>query len=391
MLIWLLADPDAEKFTGFRNLLNSFSAHYPGIKTEFRVFTRRSMWRNLFAHLRDSKNRESADIMELPHSWTAVFAKLGLLAEMAGLVESFNPARYPDFLKNCFIPKDGGIAYSAPWWMEAPALFYRSDEFKKRGLRAETDLLDWRGFMGACERLSAGTRRRGFYPVMYGSGRMNASHALPCVWNRGGDLFSEDLNRCTLNKEEAVKGLEDYLEPALKGYLPLFSDSVLEGGPFYEDSTAMVLGTRPPAAPGRKSSFTPVRLPGTRKHEQILGYNLAAAAGSPNLKEAGLFLKWALSADNCRSFASSFGVFPCLKPALEETLEDMRGGEVWKGIFSAPVCATGSTVYPTAELLLDKTLWHASLRIARQAWSREDFLRELIIAQSEIDYLLSLY
>jgi ABC-type glycerol-3-phosphate transport system substrate-binding protein len=391
MLIWLLADPDDGKFAAFRNLLNSFCAQHPDIKADFRVLTRRSMWRNLFAYLRDSENRESADIVELPHSWTAVFAKLGLLAEIEGVVDSFSPGRYPDFLKKGFIPKGGDIAFSAPWWMEAPALFYRPDEFKKGGLRPETDLLDWNGFMHACERLSAGNRRRGFYPVMYGAGRMSAGHALPCVWNRGGSLFSEDMNRCTLSKEEAVKGLEDYLEPALKGYLPLFSGSVLEGGPFYEDSAAMVMGTRMPSSPGRKSSFIPLRLPGARKKEQVLGYNLAAASGSPNLKEAGLFLKWALSADNCRSFAASFGVFPCLKPAFEETLEHIRGGEVWRGIFHAPEAPTGATVYPTAELLLDKALWHAELRIARQAWSREDFVKELIIAQSEIDYLLSLY
>ncbi len=391
MLIWLLADPDDGKFAAFRNLLNSFSARHPEIKADVRVLTRRSMWRNLFAHLRDSKNRESADIIELPHSWTAVFAKLGLLAEIEGVVDSFSPGRYPDFLRNGFVPKGGDAAFSAPWWMEAPALFYRPDEFKKCGLRPEAGLVDWGGFMNACERLSAVNRRRGFYPVMYGSGRMSADHALPCIWNRGGGLFSEDMNRCTLSKEEAVRGLEDYLEPALKGYLPLFSGSVLEGGPFYEDSAAMVLGTRTPFSPDRKSSFIPLRLPGARKKEQVLGYNLAVASGSPNLKAAGLFMKWALSAENCRSFAASFGAFPCMKPALEETLEHVRGGEVWREIFRAPEAPSGATVYPTAELLLDKALWHAGLSIARQVWSREDFVKELIIAQSEIDYLLSLY
>jgi hypothetical protein len=89
MLIWLLADSDTGKFAAFKNLLNSFSAHYPEIKVDFRVMTRRSMWRNIFAHLRDSRNRETADIMELPQSWTAVLAKLGLLAEIDRVFEAF--------------------------------------------------------------------------------------------------------------------------------------------------------------------------------------------------------------------------------------------------------------------------------------------------------------
>ena len=391
MLIWLLADPDTGKFTAFKSLLNSFSAHYPDIKVDFRVLTRRSMWRSLFAHLRDSKNRETADIIELPHSWTAVFAKLGLLAEMCGVLESFNPAKYPDFLKKGCMTEEKDTVFSAPWWMEAPALFYRPEALKKQGLSPEADLLDWEHFLAACERLAAANRRRGFYPVLNGAGRMSAAHAMPCIWNRGGDLFSEDMNRCTLSKDEAVRGLEDYLEPALRGYLPLFDDAVFEGGPFYEDAAAMVFGTRLPATPGRKSTFRPVRLPGARKKEQVLGYNLAAASGSPRLKEAGLFLKWALAADNCRSFAEDFGVFPCLNAAFEETLADAGGGEVWRSIFSAPVVPPNTTVYPTAELLLDKALWHASLRIARSAYAREDLLRELVIAHGEIDYLLSLY
>ena len=393
MLIWLLADSDTGKFAAFKNLLHSFCAHYPDIKVDFRVLTRRSMWQNLFAHLRDSKNRESADVIELPHSWTAAFAKLGLLAEMGGVLESFNPAKYPEFLKKGCVPEESDIVFSAPWWMESPALFYQPEEFKKHSMRPETELSDWECFLAACERLAAGNKRRGFYPVLQGdgTGRLNSFNALPCVWNRGGDLFSPDMHRCTLSKDEAVKGLEDYLEPALKGYMPLFGEAVLEGGPFYEGGTAMVLGSRAPAFPGRKSVFKPVRVPGSRNRQPVLSYNLAAASGSPHLKEAGLFLKWALSADNCLSFAAAFGVFPCLKQSFEETLERARGGEVWREIFSAPALTPNTTVYPTAELLLDRALWHASLRIARQSYSREDFMRELIIAQGEIDYLLSLY
>lgn len=393
MLIWLLADSDTGKFAAFKNLLHSFCGHYPDIKVDFRVLTRRSMWRHLFAHLRDSKSHESADVIELPHSWTAAFAKLGLLAELGGVLETFNPARYPDFLKKGCVPEESDTVFSAPWWMEAPALFYRPEEFKKYSLRPETGLSDWGSFLAVCGRMAAGNRKRVFYPVLQGggSGRLNSFNALPCVWNRGGDLFSEDMNRCMLSKDEAVKGLEDYLEPALKGYMPLFGEEVFEGGPFYEDAAAMVLGSRAPSSPGGKSAFKPVRLPGARKKDPALSYNLAAASGSPHLKEAGLFLKWALSAENSLSFAAAFGVFPCLKQAFEETLSDARGGEVWREIFSAPALTPNTTVYPTAELLLDRALWRASLRIARQSYAREDFIRELIIAQGEIDYLLSLY
>lgn len=394
MLIWVLADSDSRKFAAFRSLLLSFCAHYPDIKADFRVLTRRSMWQKLFAHLRDSKNSESADVIELPHSWTAVFAKLGLLAETGVVLETFDAARYPDFLKKGCVPEESDIVFSAPWWMEAPALFCRTEEFRKRSMRPETALSDWKNFLEACGRLAAGSKKRGGFPVFQGDGygRLTSFNALPCIWNRGGGLFAEDLSRCTLSKDETINGLEDYLEPALKGYMPLFGEAVFEGGPFYEGAAAMVLGTRAPACPaGGKSAFKPVRLPGPGNKTPVLSYNLAAVSGSPRLKEAGLFLKWALSSDNSPSFAAAFGVFPCLKRAFDETLENSRDGEFWRGIFSEPALIPNTTVYPTAELLLDRALWHASLRIARQAYAREEFIRELIIAQGEIDYLLSLY
>ena len=47
--------------------------------------------------------------------------------------------------------------------------------------------------------------------------------------------------------------------------------------------------------------------------------------------------------------------------------------------------------YPTAELLLQRALWNLSLKIARKDYTREDLNRELIMAQGEADYLLSLY
>jgi ABC-type glycerol-3-phosphate transport system substrate-binding protein len=275
--------------------------------------------------------------------------------------------------------------------MEAPALFYRPEEFKKAGLRPEDCLAGPEGFLDACGRLAGRGHKRGYFPVLHSGSRFSASYALPFIWNRGGDLFSPDMNRCTLSKDEAVRGLEDYLEPAVRGHLPLFDGALLDGGPFYEESAAMVIGTRVPASAGRRSGFQPARLPGERKREQVLCSCLAAASGSRSLKESGAFLKWALTAENCRSFASGFGVFPCHGQALTETLDASRSGGFWREIFSSPAASPAAAVYPTAELLLDKALWRASLRIARQSYGREDLLRELILAQSEIDYLLSLY
>jgi hypothetical protein len=95
--------------------------------------------------------------------------------------------------------------------------------------------------------------------------------------------------------------------------------------------------------------------------------------------------------ENLGPFTESFGVFPCLKTVFEERLQGEKEVETYRKIFSAPELMPNIMAYPTAELLLERALWNLSLKIARRDYDREDLTRELIMAQGEADYLLSLY
>ena len=143
MLIWLLSDYDHRKHLAFKSLLSRFSAAFPEADVEFSVKSRKSLWESLFANLRDPRSDPLADIIEIPQNWTQLFSKLGLLAELSGKVEPLARRRYPEFILKELCRHDEVRAFFAPWWLEAPALFYRPQAFKGALEEPGKELASW--------------------------------------------------------------------------------------------------------------------------------------------------------------------------------------------------------------------------------------------------------
>jgi len=393
MLIWLLSDYDHRKHLAFKSLLGRFSAAYPEVRAEFAVKSRRSMWESLFAHLRDPKRNPLADVIELPQNWTELFTRLGMLAELSGGIDALARRRYPDFVLKELCRHDEERAYSAPWWLEAPALFYRPQALKGAVTDPARELASWEGFRAALDRIKAPSRRAGFraLSVPGSSGSVSVSDVLPRMWGRRGGLFSDDFNRATFNREETVGGAEDWLELAVSGKIELFSGDRFENGPQPAEDCAFLISARKLPGYGR-SGLKMLPYPGNPTGGGLmLVYNLAVSASTPDQPAATAFVSWMMEPRNASYFAESFGVFPCLKPVFEERLREDREGDVYRRLFLAPELMPNIMVYPTAELLLERALWNLSLKIARHDYEREDLTREMIMAQGEADYLLSLY
>ncbi len=414
MKIWLLSDYDHKKHLAFKSMLARFSAAFPETEADFSVKSRRSMWESLFSHLRDPKRNPLADVIEIPQNWTELFSRLGLLADLAPKVEPLARKRYPDFVLKELCRHDEDRAFSAPWWLEAPALFFRPRELEKICREPWDELSSWEGFRAALDRVSSGNKKRNFRALAapYSSGAVCPADVLPRVWGRRGGLFSDDFNRATFTREETAGGIEDWLELAVSGKIELFSPDRFENGPRPADQCAFIISSRKPAGqasrparPGHRQAKAGARQaksgPGELKvlpypgcsagGGLVLAYNLAVSAASGDLTGASAFVSWAMEPENLRPFAESFGVFPCLKSVFEECLQAEREAETYRKIFSAPELMPNIMAYPTAELLLERALWNLSLKIARRDYDREDLSRELIMAQGEADYLLSLY
>ena len=393
MLIWLLSDHDHRKHLAFKNLLARFSSSFPDARVEFAVKSRNSLWESLFGHLRDPKRNPLADIIEVPQNWTELFSRLGLLADLAPRVEAASQKRFPDFILKELCRGDDARVFSAPWWLEAPALFYRPQELKGAVNDPAAELASWEGFRAALDRV--GGRRRGgrfrALSVPGSSGSVSVADVLPRVWGRRGGLFSDDFNRATFTREETAGGIEDWLELAVSGKIELFSPDRFENGPGSIEDCAFLISPRKIHGAGR-AGVKMLPYPGYPSGGGLmLVSNLAVSASGRAQDEACAFVSWALEPRNIAQFTDGFGVFPCLKNVFEERLREERESEVYRRLFAAPELKPNIMVYPTAELLLERALWNLSLKIARRDYEREDLTRELIMAQGEADYLLSLY
>jgi ABC-type glycerol-3-phosphate transport system substrate-binding protein len=223
------------------------------------------------------------------------------------------------------------------------------------------------------------------------AGCVSVSDVLPRVWGRRGGLFSDDFNRATFNREETAGGVEDWLELAVSGKIELFSADRFENGPQPAEDCAFMISSRKLPGAGR-AGLKMLPYPGYPSGGGLmLVYNLAVSSASTEHGAAAAFVAWLMEPRNAGYFAESFGVFPCLKSVFEERLKEEREAEAYRRLFSAPELMPNIMVYPTAELLLERALWNLSLKIARHDYEREDLMRELIMAQGEADYLLSLY
>jgi ABC-type glycerol-3-phosphate transport system substrate-binding protein len=393
MLIWLLSDYDHRKHLAFKSLLGRFSSAFPETRAEFSVKSRRSMWESLFAHLRDPKRNPMADVVEIPQNWTELFSRLGMLSELASEVGPLEQRRYPDFILKELCRHDESRAWSAPWWLEAPALFYRPQAVRGGVDAPAEQLATWEGFRAALDKVRAPSRRGNCraLSVPGSSGSVSVSDVLPRMWGRRGGLFSDDFNRATFNRDETIGGVEDWLELAVSGKIELFSADRFENGPRPAEDCAFMISSRklPGAA---RAGLRMLPYPGYPSGGGLaLVYNLAVSSSSRGHAAASAFVSWAMEPRNASYFAESFGVFPCLRTVFEDRLREEREAEVYRRLFSAPELMPNIMVYPTAELLLERALWNLSLKIARRDYDREDLLRELIMAQGEADYLLSLY
>ncbi len=392
MIIWLLSDYDHRKHLAFKTLLARFSAAYPDTAVEFSVKSRASLWESLFTHLRDPKRNPMPDIIEIPQNWTDLFSRLGLLAELSSKVEPLAQRRYPEFILK-ELCRNEGSAFSAPWWLESPALFYRPQALKGAVSDPEKELASWEGFRAALDSVGKSSRRSGprALSVPGSSGSVSVADVLPRVWGRRGGLFSEDFNRATFTHEETAGGIEDWLELAVSGKVELFSADRFENGPRPAEESAFIISSRKLAGSGR-SGLRMLPYPGYPSGGGLmLVYNLAVSASSQDPSGSAAFVSWAMEPRNLSFFTESFGVFPCLRSVFEERLRDERESDAYRHIFAAPELKPNMMVYPTAELLLERALWNLSLKIARGDYDREDLTRELIMAQGEADYLLSLY
>ena len=407
MRVWLLSDYDNRKHHAFRGLIYQYrSIIGQSAEIHIEVKSRSSLWRSLFAHLRDAASNPLPDVMELPLNWTSRFSSLGLLADLKPYIKVLSEKAYPDYVMAELCRHGDSQIYSVPWWQKSPALHYRTDVLEKFSSNPASDLSTWDGFMDMLERISRSPNYRNnrLLAVPGSSGAIGLGEVLPRIWGRRGGLYSDDFTRATFTRDETSGGIQDWISLAKGGYIQLFSQDRFENGYKPRKDCVFMITSRRPKYLDTEMSMLPY--PGcSNGGSLLLVNNLAVSSSSSCKKEAMSLVSWLSDSLNAGTFADYFGVFPSISTALEKCIEyesapknndivELRlareRGMALNIIFSKPELLPNFSFYPSAEMLLQRILWRLSLQIAKKEFNPENLRKELINAQGEADYLLTL-
>lgn len=388
--VWLLSDYDNRKHQAFRGLIYRYTSGASKDIT-IEVKSRTNLWRSLFAHLRDAKNNPLPDVLELPLNWTRRFASLGVLADLKPHVKYLAEKAYLPAVMDELCRHGDSAIYSVPWWQKSPALYYREKTLKDFCSDPGAELSTWKGFRHILDRLAETSQfhNHRLLSIPGSSGVVSLGEVLPHIWGRRGGLYSDDFTRATFTRDETSGGLQDWLDLAIDGYVRLFSQDRFVNGYLPDEDCIFMLSSRRPSYLGGKMRLLPY--PGcARGGGLLLVNNLAVSASSSCREEAFSLVSWLSDGLNAGTFADYFGVFPCYIAAFESRLAKESEAEVFRRIYSSPEVLPNFSFYPSAELLLQRLLWRLSLKIFEGKFLQEDLRRELIKAQGEADYLLTL-
>lgn len=391
MLIWILSDNNSLKYQAFKSLLSRFSKEYPDIEVSFEIKGKNTLWNNFFKFLRDPQKNPMADIVEIPHYWTAVFSKLGMFLELESFCHLVKEENFPVFLRPSMKAEDTSRIFSVPFYSEIRALHYRQDMLKSIGVSAVMEMLDWDEFLNVCEKVSSHNRRKDFYPIdNFNPLGADADDILPCVLNRGSlGYFSPDFGYCEIMKDEVVDAIEDYLGLFLKKYLPVFEENFYEAAFIQSKLRAMVFSWRKPIKIGH-SEMKVAPFPNIRKKNNIArSFNLSVTCACNESDLAGLFLDWILKSEEVAIFRKKLGVFPVAERELKKSIE--KDQKIYEDLFASAVCVPNFSVYPSFEKIFSSAIFDCCIEILQRDYCRENLLRRLALIKGETDYLLSVY
>lgn len=266
--MWIMPN-SLEPLRDIEEALKSFEENHPNIKVKVTVVDWGAAWTKITTA---ATSRDVPDIAQLGSTWVGAISGMGALLDIKDRVPELGGA-------SAFVPaawKSSGIIGSGqvtaiPWIVDARALFYRTDVFKKLNLTAR-DLDTWDKFKSSLEKIKKARlviEGLEIYPLgMPGKNDWNVVHNLsPWIWGAGGDYLASDLKTSLLNSQQALDGVFFYINLAKQGLVPseyLELNTAQVSSNFNNGSVAMMFDgpyevrtlTTPPAQGGASESIT---------------------------------------------------------------------------------------------------------------------------------------
>jgi multiple sugar transport system substrate-binding protein len=167
------------------------------------------------------------DLVQVGSTWVSAIAGMGALEELSkeavaalGGPKTFVPVAWET---TCI--EGSGKTVAIPWFVDARALFYRTDAFSKAAVKPE-GLDSWDSFKASLKKLYDADLLIDDQPMaplgISGKNDWNVIHSLaPWIWMAGGDFLSADRKTCILDSEQAFEGIAYYISLVREGYVPV--------------------------------------------------------------------------------------------------------------------------------------------------------------------------
>ncbi len=335
--IWIMPN-SLEPVNDLEKVLENFHKKHKNIKVKITSLDWGAAWVRITTA---AVSGDAPDIVQLGTTWVAAISSMGALQDLTTSVAEIGGENH--FLSSSW--KTSGVEGSnkvtaIPWFVDARALYYRTDVFKKLGL-TKKDLETWDGFDKALAKIKNADLTIDGKKIAAlgfpGKNDWNVVHNLaPWIWNAGGNFLSDDHKTSSLATKEVAEGLNFYIGLVTKGYV---SRSCLEkntsqiendfnNGTFaiiFDGSNELRGLTTAPEQGGAADTYVAKRFDiapypeGPRgKSTFVGGSNLAVFKGSKHKKEAWEVIKYLVSKEPQVEYSKRSGFLPSITEAFDD-------------------------------------------------------------------------
>lgn len=319
-------------------ILKPFEKSHPGIHVEVTSVD----WGAALTKLTTAAiSKQAPDIAQLGTTWVGVISATDAL-------EDLTPRATKMRASQVFLPaswstsglKGSGKVTSIPWFVDARALYYRTDVFRKLNL-TKADVDDYAKFEATLKKIKDAKLVINGIEIeplgVPGKNDWNVLHNVaPWIWAFGGDFISADMKSSAFTSPASREGVKYFVGLADKGYIPRSSlelNTAQVAAKFNEGDYAMYFDT-PAQIKLLSTSYEKGGAGGTlaaQNYDVALypkgpkgrftffgGSNLAIFKSSKNKDEAWQVIEYLTSKEAELAYARETGFIPARKECFDD-------------------------------------------------------------------------
>ncbi|WP_274649637.1 ABC transporter substrate-binding protein [Paenibacillus humicola] len=151
------------------------------------------------------------DIVQLNTRVWPGFAANGALLPLDGYIKNDPDIRFDDFNKGLLVNTAlNGKQYTLPYNRSTPILYYNKDIVKQLGLDPENPVPTWDDLAAAAKK--ATIAKNGKIERFGFAASMSGWYDYSMIWSAGGDVLGPDMKTVLLDKPEAARGLQLWVD-----------------------------------------------------------------------------------------------------------------------------------------------------------------------------------